>query len=661
MRWKSTMFAAALALGFICAFARPARVAAAETWLPISPEDLALKDNPDDPGADAMILYRENTVDATRVYEDGDSDREYIRIKIFTQAGTSQANVVIPVGPSMHVEDVAGRTIKPDGTIVKFEGKALESTITRRSGYKFLAKTFTLPDVQPGCIIEYQYQLQGLPNYVHDMHWDVSQDIFTREAHFTMKPYAGDSTYYPFYRRYNVPADAQMKQDKPGVYNMVIRNVKPIVDEPLMPSSDVLESRVEFFYLNSMSNEAPDKFWAHQGKTWNGDFEHFIDKKDVLATEVAKATSPSDSPEVKLAKLYARAQQIRNLDEEDAKTQKELKSENLKNNSNAADLVGHGYGHGREINYFFAGLARAAGFQAQEVRIDPVNSEVFNFAGEDPTQVESDDVVWVSANSKEYYLDPAARFFPFNLLPWYEQGAPGLRLDEPTKVISTSASDDTTAVTSRNAELTVSSDGSITGTISIDFEGQEAALIRDEERLTDDIGQKKDLEEKIKEWLPSSATFKVTSAGPWDQNAVPLRVTGDFSLSEGTAVAGARVLVPLDIFEGRYVNDFAAEKRTNVIYFRHPYQEHDTIKIAAPAGFMVGSLPDPVTLNAGAVTYSISPKQTSSGIEVDRQFVMHGTVFEAKYYASIRNIFGRVKSADASQAILQTSASANHN
>ena len=635
-----------------------APVRADDNWLPVAPEDLAMKDNPASPGADAMILYRENIVDASNVYVDGDNDEEYIRIKIFTQAGTKQANVEIPFfKESMKVTDVTGRTILPDGTIVKFDGKVLESTITRKSGYKFLAKTFTLPDAQPGCIIEYKYREQGDPQILHNLEWIVSQDIFTREAHFTMKPYPEPTGFYPFYRPYNLPADAQMKEEKAGVYTMVVHNIQPIVDEPLMPSEEALESRVEFYYKDSNNNEPADKFWTRQAKKWNGEFEHFIDKKDVLQGEVAKTVSPGDAPEVKLAKLYARAQQIRNLDEEDAKTQKELKDESIKPNSNVADLVSRGYGHDQEINFFFAGLVRAAGFQAQEVRISPVTGEIFSPASEDIRQLD-DDLVWVSTGQKEYYLDPAARYYPFNLLPWYEQGAAGLRLDTPTKPILTSVSTESDSVVVRNANLSVAADGSTSGKISIDYEGQDAALLRDENRLEDDTGQKKNLEDDIKDWLPSGATLTVTSAGPWDQNAQPLHVEATVSITGVGAAAGSRMLLPIEIFEGRYADAFSAEKRVNVIDFHYPYEEIDDIKISAPAGYSFASLPNPATFNAGAAVYSITVSGQGNTAEVKRQFIMKGIAFEAKYYGAIRSLFGKVKSNDSAEAILQNNPSA---
>src|ERR1700760_3675230 len=63
----------------------------ADGWLPIDPADLALKDNPAQPGAKAMILYR--SIDRN---DKTGSQQEYVRIKIFTEEGKSFADVTIP-------------------------------------------------------------------------------------------------------------------------------------------------------------------------------------------------------------------------------------------------------------------------------------------------------------------------------------------------------------------------------------------------------------------------------------------------------------------------------------------------------------------------------------------------------------------------------------
>ena len=221
----------------IIAFTACPRPARADDWLPIPPEDLALKDNPKQPGADAMILYRQVVVDASKANISGDSQEEYFRIKIFTQEGTKEGHVEIEFQKQLaSVTYVAGRTIRPDGSIVKFDGQVLETTVEKIPGSKYLAKTFTLPDVQPGCIIEYKYSIQGKPEHVLDWGWRVSQSIYTREARFSYTPYTGyGSNLRPIIRRNMLPADATPQLLANGSYLMVVHDVPGIVEEPLMP------------------------------------------------------------------------------------------------------------------------------------------------------------------------------------------------------------------------------------------------------------------------------------------------------------------------------------------------------------------------------------------------------------------------------------------
>ncbi len=107
--------------------------------------------------------------------------------------------------------------------------------------------------------------------------------------------------------------------------------------------------------------------------------DRFVDKKKELSIKTCRRTlTPTDSPETKLRKLYARVLKIHNLDLEDVKTQKEAKKEEIKPNNNADDVLKHGYGHNLDINFLMIGLARAAGFEAADVRVAPRSANVFH-------------------------------------------------------------------------------------------------------------------------------------------------------------------------------------------------------------------------------------------------------------------------------------------
>ncbi|HSY93631.1 MAG TPA: DUF3857 domain-containing protein, partial [Candidatus Binatus sp.] len=110
---------------------------------------------PKAPGAPAIILFHQVDRD-----DRGQTAHEdvYFRIKILTEEGRKYADVEIPFWKDQgNVINIHARTIKPDGTIINFSGKAFDKSIIKARGVKYLAKTFTMPDVQPGAILEYYY------------------------------------------------------------------------------------------------------------------------------------------------------------------------------------------------------------------------------------------------------------------------------------------------------------------------------------------------------------------------------------------------------------------------------------------------------------------------------------------------------------------------
>jgi hypothetical protein len=655
----------ACAVILLFAFVAAPRSSRADDWLPIAPEDLAMKDNPKQPGLDAMILYRQVSVDVSKANVAGDAENEYYRIKIFTQEGTKRGHVEVEYNKAYdNVVHVEGRTIKPDGSIVKFDGQVLETTVEKASGLKILAKSFTLPDVQPGCIIEYKYSIQGQPGRVLYWGWTVSQDIYTREAHFTYVPYTGyGSNLRPIARRNRMPADAVLQEQANGSFVMVAHDVPATIEEPLMPPLRPIQARVDFVYEDE---DAPsitgpsEKYWNHYAQKWDGYLEKFIDRKKALDAEVTKIVSPGDSPEVKLGKIYLRVQQIRNLDIEDYKSVKEKKDENIKENNNVEDILNRGYGHNRQLNYLCVGLARAAGFEATEVYIAPRNAEVFLAASNDVSEV-TDELVWVRAGSKEYYLDPAARYFPFGLLPWYETATSGFRIDKHgATMVETPVPDSSDSTIVRHADLAVQASGEITGTVQVDFTGQRGALVREEERKEDEAGRTKYFENLVKNWLPAGSEFEVSKVGNWDDNAQPVHVEGRLTIPSLATSAAQRMLMPIEIFRMSQMSEFSIEKRINPVYIHFPYEEIDDVKLRLPPGYKMEGAPPAKNLNLGAVSCEISATSQGDTVEIKRHLAEKNVLYTQQQYPTVRRFFEMVKTNDNAQMVFQNAESAHN-
>jgi len=639
--------------------ARVLPVSATDTWLPVSPADLALKDNPKQPGADAMILYREVNVDAKN-----STVNNYMRIKIFTAKGVSdQADIEIPYDKTQEaIQSIRARTIRPDGTVVEFQGKTFDNEIAKGNGVKYLAKTFTMPDVQPGCIIEYQYREQFDDRYYVDLGWTVQSTLYTRDAKFSIKP--DDSSYaLPLlWRRYALPPDVKIHKDG-TLYTLDIHNLPGIEVEPLMPPLAALEARVAFFYKNSgePESETPKQYWKRVGKKWNSEADHFVNKKKELAAEVARDVAPADPPEVKLQKLYDRAAKITNLDMQDEKSAKEEKQEDIKPNNNVEDVLKHGYGHSLDINFLLIGLARAAGFEAADVRVAP-RSGMYFYPQREASSDLSAEIVWVRAGSKEYYLDPAAHYYRFGVLPWYESAANGLRVSKDGgQFITTPAAVPADATIVRHVDVSVSPDMSLAGTFKIDFTGQEAATQRYYDRDEDDTGRKKALAKEVKGWLPVGSTVQVTAIANWDDIEKPLHIEGTLKSPPYATGAMQAMLIPIELFRTGEVGHFQSQKRVNEVDFDYPYERLDDLVIREPSGYAVQDLPAAQKMDPGPVSYQISAVRQPDGIEVKRQIVISGIRYPKNSYFGLRTFFSVARTDDNARVLFQNAASAGNN
>jgi hypothetical protein len=57
------------------------------------------------------------------------------------------------------ITDLMARVVRPDGTSVPFAGRVFEKTVLRTGQIKVTVKTFALPDVEVGSIVDYRYKI----------------------------------------------------------------------------------------------------------------------------------------------------------------------------------------------------------------------------------------------------------------------------------------------------------------------------------------------------------------------------------------------------------------------------------------------------------------------------------------------------------------------
>jgi hypothetical protein len=426
LRRLNLAYSLSATLAILMCLCRPAQ--AGIGFQPVSPDELKMTSEPKAPGAPAIILFRQVDRDDNGYASHEDN---YIRIKILTEEGRKHADIEIPFfKDSENIVAVKARTIRPDGSVADFDGKVFDKSIAKAKGLKYLAKTFTLPDVQVGGIIEYSYTRNFAENLIFDSHWILSNELFTKRAKFSLKRYNG--IYESWGLRYSwqfLSEGTEPPKESPDhIVRLEAQNIPAFQTEDFMPPENELKSRVDFIYSTEGYEPDADKFWHNRGKKLHDRLESFIGKKKAMEQAISQIVAPADSPEVKARKIYARVQQIRNTSYEVRKTEEEQKRAKEKDNSNVEDVWKRGYGDGVELTWLYLALVRAAGIESYGVWASDRRNYFFNPKVMDSSKLDTN-VVLLKLNGKDVFCDPGHAFAPFGMLPWDETGVTGLRMD----------------------------------------------------------------------------------------------------------------------------------------------------------------------------------------------------------------------------------------
>jgi len=620
---------------------------------PVSEEELKMTSEPKAPGAPAIILFRQ--VDRDDNAYTGHED-VYLRIKILTEEGRKYADVEIPFWKvDGEVVNLHARSIKPDGTIVNFDGKAYDKSIVKARGVKYMAKTFTLPDVQVGGIIEYYYTIDLAEYSLFNSNWILNDELFTKNARFSLKPYDGDLGRFNMrWTWHNLPpGTAQPTQAPNRVINLVVSDVPAFHTEDYMPPENELKSRVDFIYSEDAFEKDPDVFWKKIAKKRNSQMESFVDKRKAMEQAVAGIVSPGDSQDVKLQKIYVRVQQLRNTSYEAEKTAQEQKRNKEKDPGNVEEVWKKQYGDGAELTWLFLALARAAGFEAYGVWVSERQNYFFNPKNMDARKLD-ENVVDVKINGKDSFFDPGAAFTPYGMLPWSETGVQGLRLDKDGgSWLQTSLPASSASGIGRKGELKLSDTGDLEGTLTVTFSGLEASHRRVEERMADDTDRKKFLEDEVKEYVPAASEVELTNKPDWKSSTPNFVAEFTLKVPGWVSSAGRHALLPVGLFGAPEKHLFDHSDRVRPIYFEYPFERVDDVSIDLPLGWQISTLPAPQKVGGPAISYSVTAENNKGVLHLNRTLNIDILYLEQKYYAALRNFFQVVRTGDEEQVILQ--------
>ena len=639
----------------------PKPAAALDDWQPITDEDRKLTSK-DVNGASAVMLYHEQSSDDNR-----NTRSSYTRIKILTEKGKQYADVELRyLGSDFHIINVKARTIAPDGTVTPFTGKPFDKTIVKGHGLKYLAKTFTLSNVEVGSIIEWRYS-EYWEEFLVAPHWTVQQDLLLKRAKFTYKPYSGSrevmdehETKDRVYRTITgLPKDVDIKVLPDRTMTLEVKDIPAFQLEEFSPPEDILKSRVDFYYGSDKMSK-PAEFWRDQGKYWNKEVERFMAHSSAVESVAASAVAPTDTPEQKVRKIYAFVQKLRNQTyerEEDILAEIAQARAKQKSKIMADDILSKKEGKRDELTRLFVAMVRTQQIPAFLMRVSTRDEYFFNPNVPNWRQLNSE-IAIVHLGEKDVFLDPGTRFCPFGLLEWMRTSVEGVRQTAGggTELGKTPQADYSQALSKRIAQFTISDDGNVKGKITLTWEGQEALGHRLSGFRTDEAGRKKDLEDELKALLPGGAMVKFSSANAWEDGDAPLTAIFEVEVPGFASTTGKRLLFPPALFQVNSRRQFASTDRKNPIYFYYPYRAIDLVLITLPAGLQVESLPQTPMVRTDYAIYKVSRTAAGNKLTFQRDFAIAGFAFTVDHYASLKTFYEGVNSGDGEQVVLTAAA-----
>jgi hypothetical protein len=657
-----------------------AAAAPSEDWPPISNAELAMKDCPGQPGAPAAYLYREQTSDDNEW-----TFKAFFRLKILTPAGKDYGNIEIPISEVWRVKDIKARVVRPGGESRDFTGEIFEKTVLRTGRFEMLVKTFALPDIDVGSIIDYRYELKldlkkalsigsqrlirwkpeegGISDDTPILSWpveiwEIPAPLYTYKAKYVYIPFqkgqlsfSGQSMRLAWVSHGLTWGPPEMRNNR---VELEIDHIPAWETEEFMAPEEAGQMGVQFFFCDNRILDAAE-YWKSESANWQNGAENFMSKAGDIATESRILISQAAAPLDKLEALYERAQRIRNWSYDKTMTYARRREQKVKDNRNVADVLRRHSGLRSDITRTFVALARAAGFRADVARVVTRDDKFFheNLLGL-YWQFDSE-VAIVEIDGREMFFDPATPFCPMGLVRWNCTDTTFIRTSGPAGRFNTTPPDppEKTQIR-RELALQLNLQGNLNGTAKVSFTGQEALALRLDHFGSDDIEVKKDLEAEMTATLPGGAKATLRKVENFNNSADDIKAEFDIAVPGAATLVGDRMLLPASPSRVGRKYSFPHARRQYSIYFPYAFREYDDIVVTLPAGVKAEGIPAVIQNKRSFSEYSLTcAVEDGTKLHVRRELVIGKSRIPADQYSILKIFFDQVRAGDEGQVVLE--------
>jgi hypothetical protein len=584
----------------ITANAQTAPAPATQPYGKVDQADLEMKTCDFEKDANAEVLF-----DKGSVYYGADlysiTNEIHRRIKIFNDNGKTAADIHIPYYGGNHLEYVTGIQAQ---TINLVDGKVEITKLDKKLIYtKIIDKwrneiTFTMPNVKPGCIIEYKYNWNTI-DFFDVPDWDFQDKIPVRYSEYTTA--IPDIFYFRQQPHLTIPlvksshtSEGRSLQDGTSsdpytleVETKAMANIPSLPDEPFMSS---FRDNVQNIRYQLVSMRPIGGFTKTGSDTWAKVGGKLIDDED-FGGQLKRKLNNEEA-------IISKAKTLKTDDEKIAYIFNEVKNAMKWNGIDDWYTIDGTYrawenktGNSAEINLILFHLLKQSGLEVYPMvvstrehgKVSPYYTSTIQF---------NRAVAYIPVDStKNYILDATGKYNLYNETPAELLNSSGLFIDKPKNQYD---------MVFLHKETPVRQVVLISGEIKPNgkLEGYAQISSTSYNKINAIERYKKDGEKKYIEYLSDKDNnLKISSVKMenMDVDSLPLTQKVDFNLDLAGSDENYIYLNP-NLFTSLKTNQFLSEKRMTDIDFG--YLQNYTISgvYKIPAGYKADALPKSITI-----------------------------------------------------------------
>lgn len=614
-----------------------------DIWRPVTPAELQMTKPLVEPDADAEAIFWEVRLDDKKFNRL--SVDHYVRVKIFTERGRERfAKMDIPFSKGKKVENVAARVIRPDGSVVELKATDIfERELVRAGKQRVLAKSFAVPAIEPGVIVEYQYSETFKGETAGGERLVFQRDIPLQRIAYYVRPQK-DATLS--FRSYNMQ-DTKFAEDSQGFRYAIMTNVPAFKEEPYMPPDDEVRRWVYLSY-RTLGNLLQ---WNFLSNSWGMVSAKFAKSTKAVKAKTAELTNGVMSDEEKVRRIYDFVQKrMKNVSIDTTYTDEQIDDMNIED---ADDALKRGVGNSFHLDMLFASMTKAAGLETKIIlggdRSDNFFSpEKYPYIGF--VQMAG---VAVKVGTEWMYFDPCTPFVPFGMIPWTRESVKAMLIGEDDFVWQTvPAADHLRSNAKRTGKFQLSADGTLEGDLRLEYSGHQG-ISRRRDQARDSVAQREEsVRDEVKKRI-STAEVSAIGIENFDDSSKPLTYTMKVRVANYAQKAGKRIILQPGFFEQGSSPVFSSATRTYSMYFPYPWSEDDDIEIKLPADYELdgadspGEVKDSGLIGRDNINISIAAERHTLLYKRSFYFGRKGNIyFPAETYAPLKNLFDAFHKAD---------------